>query len=177
MSRTSRSWAPDGFLASGHPAPGAVQSPYLGLIASSDAGQSWREVSLGGRADLHVIRIGTDGRSVWPYDALRGELMTSRDRGQSWGARPGPEAPSSSTSWSTLTIPRGPSAEHGLVEIRTGSTSWDQVGPEVGTAGGDGALYVAREDGTVLESSDGGVSWRAPRGLVTLPSKYPLGVC
>jgi photosystem II stability/assembly factor-like uncharacterized protein len=193
---------PNRFLASGHPPPGEAPSPHLGLIASDDAGQSWREVSLGGQVDLHVIRAAADGRLIWAYDALRGELMISEDGGESWASL-----------WSRAPLfdlavdPGDPRralgiSDRGLLEIRTGSKDWDQVGPEVGflawpraralyrvdakgsafvsrdrgqswtrgghiggppvalTTGDNNTLFVAREDGTVLESSDGGASWR-----------------
>jgi photosystem II stability/assembly factor-like uncharacterized protein len=190
------------FLASGHPPPGEAPSPHLGLIASGDAGQSWREVSLGGQADLHVIRAAAEGRLIWAYDALRGELIISEDGGESWASR-WPRAPL----FDLAIDPGDPSRalglnDRGLFEIRTGSKDWDQVGPEVGflawpssralyrvdangvasvsrdrgqswtrvgrigglpvalTAGENNTLFVAREDGTVLESGDGGASWR-----------------
>lgn len=190
------------FLASGHPPPGEAPSPHLGLIASSDAGRSWREVSLGGQADLHVIRAAADGRSIWAYDALRGELMISEDGGESWASR-WPRNPL----FDLAADPRDPRralgmTDQGLVEIHMGSKDWERVGPEVGflawprarelyrvdgngvvsvsrdrgrswvrgghigglpvafAAGDNGTLFVAREDGTVLESSDGGGSWQ-----------------
>jgi hypothetical protein len=76
---------PDRFLGSGHPAPGQSGPPNLGLIESTDAGRSWRSVSLAGEADLHVLRV-TRGR-VYGYNSLRGELMISEDGGQSWSRR------------------------------------------------------------------------------------------
>jgi len=47
---------PDRFLGSGHPGQGQSGPPALGLIESTDAGQSWRSLSLLGEADFHVLR-------------------------------------------------------------------------------------------------------------------------
>jgi len=73
---------PDRFLASGHPPLAAADSPHLGLVESSDGGESWEEVSLGGRADFHVLRYS--GGSIYGYNGLDGRLMLSTDEGGSW---------------------------------------------------------------------------------------------
>ena len=53
---------PRHFLGSGHPDPGDTdQSPHLGLIESTDAGQTWRSLSLAGEADSTHWRPSTAG--------------------------------------------------------------------------------------------------------------------
>lgn len=51
---------PNRFLGSGHPDPQAMREqnlpPNLGLIESTDAGRTWRPISLLGEADFHVLR-------------------------------------------------------------------------------------------------------------------------
>jgi hypothetical protein len=46
---------PDRVLGSGHPDPRDGLPPFLGLIRSSDAGESWDQVSLLGKRDFHVL--------------------------------------------------------------------------------------------------------------------------
>lgn len=73
---------PDEFLASGHPDPAdRQQPPHLGLIKSSDAGQSWENVSLHGSADFHALEY-RHGR-VYGHDSQSGTVMVSLDQ-QSW---------------------------------------------------------------------------------------------
>ena len=76
------------FLGSGHPDPGQSLPPLLGLIRSSDDGQSWQPVSLLGQADFHVLRARKS--AVYGYDAASGRLLASRDRGDSWRRRKTP---------------------------------------------------------------------------------------
>lgn len=70
---------PDNFLASGHPGPDdSGQPPHLGLIETTDGGQTWTSVSLSGEADFHAME--TKNGTVYGYDSQSGQLMTSTDR-------------------------------------------------------------------------------------------------
>jgi hypothetical protein len=84
---------PDHFLASGHPDGRDQLPPFLGLIESTDAGRRWKEVSLQGAMDFHVLE--TAGQRIYGFGAdweTREErLLVSDDRGQSWRRRPAPE--------------------------------------------------------------------------------------
>lgn len=81
---------PDVFLASGHPGGAddplfkSGRSPLLGLIRSSDGGETWSSVSLLGEVDFHHLRAA-HGR-VYGYDSTTGTLMVSAD-GERWDAR------------------------------------------------------------------------------------------
>jgi len=71
---------PSAFLASGHPARGGN----LGVIASSDGGESWVKLSDGvnGPVDFHQMDISkADPAAVW---GNFGGLQRSRDGGTSW---------------------------------------------------------------------------------------------
>jgi hypothetical protein len=70
---------PDNFLASGHPGPDdGGQPPHLGLIETTDGGQTWTSVSLSGEADFHAMEAKRD--TVYGYDSQSRQLMTSTDR-------------------------------------------------------------------------------------------------
>ena len=72
---------PGTFLASGHPDLRENLPPHLGLIESTDAGQTWQSLSLQGEADFHALEVVGD--RVYGYDATSGRLMTTTDR-ESW---------------------------------------------------------------------------------------------
>lgn len=65
------------FLASGHPGPGQPGPRALGLLESTDGGESWETRSLAGRADFHALEF-RHGRA-WGLDAMTGELLVSQD--------------------------------------------------------------------------------------------------
>lgn len=66
------------FLASGHPGPGQPGPAALGLLESTDGGETWTSRSLAGEADFHALEF-RHGR-VWGINAMAGgELVTSSD--------------------------------------------------------------------------------------------------
>lgn len=85
---------PNRFLGSGHPDINEAREqglpPLLGLIESTDSGESWEPVSLLGEADFHVLR--SVGKRVYGYDATNARLLVSADRGRAWDdvKEPGP---------------------------------------------------------------------------------------
>jgi len=155
---------PDRFLGSGHPDIREAQEkdlpPHLGLIESTDAGESWDAVSLLGEADFHVLRQA--GERVYGYDSSNDRLLVSPDQGRSWETleRPGPivdlaVAPSAPAR--IVTTSAG-GAEEGLFESRDGGRSWTRIGEAVGLLAWPtpAQLYLLTGDGSVLASADGG---------------------
>lgn len=67
--------------ASGHPGADAGLPQPLGLITSSDAGQTWQVASRGGQSDFHALTVGPS--TVVGFD---GALRATAD-GQSWTTR------------------------------------------------------------------------------------------
>lgn len=78
--------------ASGHPGPttpATFGSPNLGLITSTDVGQTWTNVSLTGQTDFHGLTVATSGGGdprVFGYDASAGRIERSFDGGATWSA-------------------------------------------------------------------------------------------
>ena len=72
---------PGQFMASGHPGPGQGGPSSVGLIESTDAGQTWTTLSLSGEADFHALEY-RHGR-VYGIDSMTGRLLASTDK-QSW---------------------------------------------------------------------------------------------
>ena len=159
---------PGHFFGSGHPAPGEPGPPNLGLIESRDAGQSWREVSLGGRADFHVLRY-VNG-TIYGYNGLTGRLMISADRGGSWQSSTVP-APLFDLAVDPDDSDRIiATSEAGLIE-KPGETAWRPRGDRAGLLAWptDGPLYLVEGDGKVSTSETAGQSWRARGALPEAP--------
>ncbi|MFC4003698.1 F510_1955 family glycosylhydrolase [Prauserella oleivorans] len=75
---------PRHFLGSGHPDPDEDLPPHLGLIESTDAGQTWESLSLAGEADFHALEAKHN--QVYGYDSQTQQLMVTADR-QNWDRR------------------------------------------------------------------------------------------
>lgn len=156
---------PDRFLGSGHPGPDEDGPPNLGLIESSDAGQTWEEVSLGGEADFHVLRYAHD--RVYAVNALTGLVMLSDDGGETWTERrPGPPA---------IDLAVDPedsgrmiaSTELGLAISEDDGRSWQRAPGDVGLVAwpAPNRLYLVNATGEVQVSEDGAQDWR-PTGKI-----------
>jgi hypothetical protein len=150
------------FLGSGHPDARDDKPPHLGLIVSDDAGKSWRELGLGGQADLHVIRVGN--RLTYAFDSLSGGLLVSNDSATTWRVGQ-PPAPLVDLSLD----PRDErhligATEKGLFRSRDGGSDWRRVGgAPTGFLSwqrtGARVLLAVAFDGAVRISRDAGRSW------------------
>lgn len=82
--------AGDTAYASGHPGPttpGSFGTPNLGLITSTDDGETWTTVSLKGVTDFHALAVMTaaDGAPhVFGIDPGKPRLQRSTDGGLTW---------------------------------------------------------------------------------------------
>ena len=73
---------PGHYLASGHPGAGQDAPGNLGLIESTDGGETWDSVSLSGKADFHSLTA----RHSRVYGYSGGVLMVSEDK-KTWDER------------------------------------------------------------------------------------------
>jgi Sortilin, neurotensin receptor 3, len=156
---------PNRFLGSGHPDLEEAREqglpPLLGLIESTDAGQSWEPISLAGEADFHVLRFAGD--SVYGYDSSHGRLMVSEDRGRTWREldKPGPIVdlavdPGDSR---RIVVAAASELEQGLYVSRDSGRSWQRVGRTAGLLAwpASGRLYLVVRGGLVFSSRNAGV--------------------
>jgi hypothetical protein len=155
----------DRFLGSGHPDQQQFRDeglpPLLGLIESTDGGQSWEPISLLGEADFHVLR--SKGNWIYGFDATNERLLFSRDAGRTWTERPTP-APF----FDIAVNPANPShliasSEAGLWMSRDEGRTWALVGRPERTGllawPRAGKLYLVLPFGLVQTSSDGERGW------------------
>lgn len=151
---------PNRFLGSGHPDLRDDLPPLLGLIESTDSGESWQPISLLGEADFHVLRFA--GERVYGYDASHDRLLVSADRGRSWNElkRPGLmlDLAVDPSDWRRIVA----TTEEGMFESRDGGQSWNRVGAAVGLlawprrerlylVAGGGQVFASRNGGRLLE--------------------------
>ncbi|MBA3429730.1 MAG: exo-alpha-sialidase [Actinobacteria bacterium] len=152
---------PNRFLGSGHPdAREQKLPPLLGLIESTDAGKTWRPISLLGEADFHVLR--SVGKHVYGYDASNDRLLASTDEGQIWkeldkpapivDLAPNPDDPQ------RLVVTAIGGLDQGMFASRNGGQSWQRLNEAVGYLAWPAPerLYLIDETGQALISSDGG---------------------
>jgi photosystem II stability/assembly factor-like uncharacterized protein len=153
------------FLGSGHPDPRDIRDrrlpPLLGLIESTDAGKTWRPISLLGEADFHVLRNAGD--RVYGFDATNERLMVSRDGGRTWIEHRPPAplidlVPDPRRSGHVVAA-----TERGLFESDDGGGSWRELGKSVGLLAwpAPNRLYAVDGRGRVLTSADAGREWKA----------------
>jgi hypothetical protein len=161
------------FLGSGHADPRQGRAEPLGLIVSEDAGRSWRPLSLGGQADLHVIRVGS--RLTYGVDAISGSLFVSDDSAASWSVGQPPKP-----LFDLAVDPRDErhlvgAAEDGLYRSRDRGSRWQAIrrapaGLLAWPRTGLPVLYVATPDAALYRSDNAGRSWRRNGKLPGLPA-------
>lgn len=142
----------DHFLASGHPGEGQGGHSSVGLIESTDGGQTWRELSLAGEADFHALEY-RHGR-VYGLNSMTGQLLVSEDK-ESWQELSGEPIADFAVS------PQDPDAliattEQGLVQSADGGRTFEAVS--------DAPLMVFvgwAEDGTLAGVTPEGVLYTA----------------
>jgi hypothetical protein len=147
----------DRFVASGHPDQRDDLPPHLGLIESTDGGETWDSVSLLGDADLHVLRVS--GERVYGFDGVESRLLVSDDGGKTWDSR-GATAPL----YDLAVDPRDPNrivaaAERGLYVSTNAGRRWRSINRRL-------AGYLAwADDGTLFLLDARGSVHRADRTL------------
>jgi len=151
---------PRRFLGSGHPDLRENKPSRLGLIESTDAGQTWRTLSLSGQADFHGLEY-RHGR-VYGFDS-GGGFMVSTDK-RTWDRRS--RLPMADFAVS----PADPdvviaTTEQGVARSSDGGRKFTVIpgAPQLMLVSWPAArvLIGATELGTVLSSTDGGRTWSA----------------
>jgi hypothetical protein len=167
---------PDRFLGSGH--PDQIQArdqglpPLLGLIESTDAGESWQTISLLGEADFHVLR--SKENRVYGFDATNERLLFSRDAGRTWAERP-PPAPlidmAVNPSKPSHLIASG---EGGLWESANEGRAWTPAGEKSGLLAWPvpRRLYLITAAGDALLSRIGGKRWATVGDIGGQPAAF-----
>ena len=162
---------PDQFLGSGHPDARTDDLPHLGLIASEDAGKSWKPRSLRGRVDLHALTAS--GKHVFAFDSLSSQLLVSNDRGAEWAGYqpPGPVLALAADPGNHRRVVAG--TTKGVYYSRDAAASWRRAREVpaglVSWAPGGSAFHVDA-NGVVRVSEDDGRTWKRRGNMGTKPA-------
>lgn len=147
---------PGVFYASGHPGPGSKMPNPMGLIRSSDGGQTWEQLSRQGESDFHALTTTKTG--ILGYD---GTLRATTD-GKTWTPvdvdfAPAVLAghPNSDTVLATTTGGLQRSTDAGKTWSLTTDTPLIQFAAFASPA----EAFGVEPDGTVHLSLDGGATW------------------
>lgn len=166
---------PDRYLASGHPGE-TSGPPDLGLIESTDGGDSWTTRSLAGEVDFHALehRHGL----TYGIDARTGRLLVSEDL-RTWETRSTAPLADLAVSPEDPDLLLGTSAEGPVRSVDGGRTftlvegaplllllSWAEDGALVGVSPA-GETYLSDDAGAGW--SRGGVLGQQPEALLALP--------
>ncbi|GAB2603609.1 hypothetical protein GCM10009696_06370 [Kocuria himachalensis] len=148
---------PEGrYLASGHPGTGTDLPEPVGLIESTDQGETWQVLSRGGESDFHTLAAGPNG--VLGFD---GQLRASSD-GRTWNTVEIPSAPAAlAIAPSTGAILA--TTEDGVMRSDDGGTTWGTLDtPQLMSLvawADDTTIVGAGIDGRLLTSTDAGKTW------------------
>jgi hypothetical protein len=162
--------APGELLGSGHPEGSGTPLPEnLGLMRSTDAGDSWEPISALGDADYHLIQARGD--HVIAVRAEETDIGVSTDGGRTFETRTPPDVP-----LDVAFDPQDPqrmlvATAQGTFSSSDGGRSWrprDPIPSEQLAWAASDALYRADPGGLIKVSADGGATWK-DRGNVGLP--------
>lgn len=170
---------PNRFLGSGHPDFKEKLPPFLGLIQSRDAGQSWEPKSLLGKVDFHVLEAS--GRRIYGFGSdfkMREErFLTSRDGGRTWERLAAP-VPLLSLSISPADASSLiASGERRVYRSQNGGRSWTAVdAPAPGLVAWNAAgIFLAGGDGRVWRSPRPTGPWRVAGSIGGQPAAVDSG--
>ncbi len=154
---------PDRFLGSGHPDLREDLPPFLGLIRSEDAGETWKPVSLLGKTDFHVLEARDNVVYGYgsEYETQRPVFLVSSDGGRRWKELE-PPAPLVALALDPDDASRLLAAgARELFASRNGGRSWSALSGPSGMLAWPVVerLYRARQDGTIDLSTDTGRTW------------------
>ncbi len=150
---------PNHFLASGHPGQGQEGPSSIGLIESTDGGQTWKSLSLAGEADFHSLEA-RHGR-VYGVNAMTGQFLVSEDK-QTWDERGSIAMADFAVSPEDADIILA-TTQQGLVRSEDGGRAWKRVAGapllQLVSWADDGTLVGVQPDGAVQVSTDAGETW------------------
>jgi photosystem II stability/assembly factor-like uncharacterized protein len=162
--------AGSGWLASGHPGMGMNAPADLGLLKSTDLGQTWTELSLGGEVDFH--RLAASSAVIVGLNAHDGRLLRSDNGGTAWTDLGVPGLYDLAVNPDDPAVIVGSTENEPVRSIDSGA-SFQPVAaaPLLGLLAWTGdALFGADADGRIHLSTDEGVTWEPLGSLPSQPS-------
>lgn len=149
---------PGHFYASGHPGPGVDLPNPVGLIESTDGGESWQPVSRQGESDFHALTASPAG--VLAFD---GRTLSTSDDGRAWRDLTVPVAVFAmdvSPDGRTVVV----TSESGPGRSTDGGATWEPIADapllQVVDWADDRTVVGVTPDGAVVVSEDAGATWQ-----------------
>ena len=164
---------PGHFLGSGHPDLSEDLPPHLGLIESTDAGESWTPLALQGEADFHILEPAGD--VLYAYDATTGRLLRTEDRKQFEEILSGDLISVAATGEAGQLFATTGKGQVVSVDASTGQTR-DLGGPITAylDATAEGVLAGIGPDGVVRVSDDAGKTWQETGSIGGKPAAFTI---
>lgn len=146
------------FYASGHPGPGIDLPNPLGLMKSTDGGESWIPVSLQGSSDFHAMTVTSD--QIVGFDGILRSTVDGKEWSEAGPMSPSPYALVGSPE-STVVLA---TTEEGVWRSLDSGKTWSAPngGPRLLTAAFADPMTIVgiTPEGSVYLSDDAGLSWQ-----------------
>lgn len=164
---------PGHFLGSGHPDLTEDLPSHLGLIESTDAGETWEPLALQGEADFHILESAGD--VLYAYDSTTSRLLRTEDRKRfeeiltddliSVAAAKDPDRLFATTGKGKVIS----------IEASTGQTR-ELGGPVTAylDTTEEGGLVGIGPDGVVRASGDAGMTWQETGSIGGQPAAFTI---
>jgi hypothetical protein len=164
---------PGHFLGSGHPDIAENLPPHLGLIESTDAGESWTPLALQGEADFHILEPA--GGVLYAYDSTTSRLLRTEDRRQFEEILTGDLISVAATQETEELFATTGKGELIGIDASTGRTR-DLGGPITAylDTTTDGGLAGIDPEGVVRVSDDAGKTWQEAGSIGGRPAAFTI---
>lgn len=164
---------PRHFLGSGHPDLREDLPAHLGLIESTDAGETWTPLALQGEADFHILEPAGD--ALYAYDATSGRLLRTEDRKSFDEVLRGPLISVAAVAEGGPLIATDGDGQLVSIDVGTGETR-ALGGPTMVylDTTQDGTLAGIDPDGVVQVSTDTGRTWRKVGSIDGRPAAFTV---
>ncbi|MFE6647711.1 F510_1955 family glycosylhydrolase [Nocardioides sp. NPDC057772] len=164
---------PGHFLGSGHPDLTEDLPPHLGLVESTDAGETWTPLALQGEADFHILEPA--GELLYAFDSTTRRLLRTEDRKQFEEVLTGDLVSVAATDKAEQLYATTRTGQLISIDASTGRTQ-ELGGPVTAYVdiSADGDLVGIGPDGVVRVSDDVGEGWQEAGSIGGPPAAFTI---
>lgn len=164
----------DTMISSGHPAADSDLENPIGVITSSDRGETWEPAALHGEVDFHVLEVNAGNPEViYGVEAEETAFYRSSDGGDTWETLGWEGLPEGEVAvYAIVSNPEEPSSlliglPQGIFQSDDGGESWKPKQQGITLTVGEGnahntdaiTAYLLGEQSGLMSSSDFGETW------------------
>nr|WP_299168260.1 exo-alpha-sialidase [uncultured Arthrobacter sp.] len=157
----------DLYYASGHPGPGSELPNPLGLVKSTDGGETWQELSRQGESDFHTMTVSSEG--IFGFD---GTLRLTGD-GEEWTEVEAPFQPANLSAYVDSPAVLA-TTEEGVQRSTDGGLTWELSADSpvllLTTFADEATVAGVSPDGVIYTSQDAGQTWEEAGGTTAAPA-------